>query len=341
MNIDQLKTELLCLTEDFRQKGYFPSATVSVTDPKETLLTFSVGEATSDSLFDLASVTKICTSTMMLLAIDEKRLSLDTPLLSVLPELSRGEGLKERLKDITMFRLLTHTAGLPDWYPFYADGRDFTTALAAACKGTHVEGMVYSDLGFILLGKVLERLYEQKLDSLLKTRLSVPYRLAHLGYLPDDALPIVPSSFGNPIEEEMCKTRGFSFAGFRPHTPVRGAVNDGNAYYYLKGVSGHAGVFAPAEGLNGLIRLYLNTSSPLLIDAMREHAPTRGLGFQVNNMYPKGCGHTGFTGTALYICREKGIGCTALTNRLFYEQPNPHATNDFRRALFKALFNAL
>lgn len=336
MNADLLKTTLAAITEDFSHKGYFPSATVSVTDKEKTLFTFSVGEAKNNSLFDLASVSKICTSTMVLLAIDESRLSLDTPLLSVLPELNEGEGFTERLSGVTVFRLLTHTAGLPDWYPLYADGRDFVTALAAACKNTQVEGMVYSDLGFILLGKVLERLYSRPLDALLAQRLAQPYGLEHMTYLPDASLPIVPSSFGNPIEEEMCRTLGLSFAGFRPHTPVRGAVNDGNAHYYLKGVSGHAGVFAPAEALNGLIRLYLNTESPLFIDAMREHAPTRGLGLQVNDMYPMGCGHTGFTGTAIYICRQKGIGCTALTNRLYYQEPNPRMTSDFRRALFKA-----
>lgn len=336
MNTDLLKVDLIAITEDFKSRGYFPSATVSVTDKDRTLFTFSLGEAQNDSLYDLASVSKICTSTMILLAIEEKRLSLDTPLLSVLPEFENGEGLHERLKDVTVFRLLTHTAGLPDWYPFYADGRDFVTALSAACKGTHVEGVVYSDLGFMLLGRVLERLYGQPLQAVLQEKLAEPYHLKHLTYLPDAALPIMPSSYGNPIEEEMCAARGLSFAGFRPHTPIRGQVNDGNTHYYLNGVSGHAGVFAPAEALNGLIRLYLNTHSPLLIDAMREHAPTRGLGFQVNDMYPMGCGHTGFTGTAFYIGSLRGIGCTALTNRLCYTEPTPRMTNDFRRALFKA-----
>lgn len=336
MNIDLIKVSLLAITEDYKSRGYFPSATVSMTDNEKTLFTFSVGEAENDSLYDLASVSKICTSTMILLAIDEKRLTLDTLLLSLLPELKQGEGLAERLKDVTVFRLLTHTAGLPDWYPFYADGRDFVTALSAACKGTHVEGVVYSDLGFMLLGRVLERLYEKPLQTVLAERLAQPCRLEHLGYLPDAKLPIVPSSFGNPIEEEMCRARGLPFSGFRPHTPIRGEVNDGNTHYYLNGVSGHAGVFAPAEALNGLIRLYLNTRSPLLLSALREQAPTRGLGFQVNDMYPMGCGHTGFTGTALYVCHAKSMGVTALTNRLYYKDPNPRATNDFRRALFKA-----
>lgn len=339
MNTDLLRLSLLAVTEDFRARGYFPSATVSVTDAQHTLLTFSVGDAKTDSLFDLASVSKICTATMVLLAIHEGRLAPDTRLVSVLPELGEGEGLSERLRDVTIARLLTHTAGLPDWYPFYADGRDFVTALAAAAKGTHVEGMVYSDLGFMLLGKVLEKLYALPLDEVLQQRLAGPYRLQHLGYLPDQTLPIVPSSYGNPIEEEMCKARGLSFTGFRPHTPVLGEVNDGNTYYYFHGVSGHAGVFAPAEAMNGLMRLYLTTALPILKDAMREQAPTRGLGFQVNDMYPLGCGHTGFTGTSIYICRKKGFGLTALTNRLFYETGNPNATNDFRRALHRAAFD--
>lgn len=341
MNAAALERRLTAVAADYRAKGYFPSCTVAVTGREGTLCAFSLGDARPGSLFDLASVTKVCTSTLMLLAIEEGRARLDTPLTAVLTFPAADKALARRLENVTVFRLLTHTAGLIDWYPFYADGRDFATALSAALRGARVEGMVYSDLGFILLGKMLEKLYASPLDALVRDRLCAPYGLDGLQYLPDPAQDIVPSSFGNPIEEAMCRERGMAFDAFRPHTPLRGEVNDGNAHYYLHGVSGHAGLFAPAEALCGLIRLYLNTASPLLQSALREQAPTRGLGFQVNDLYPHGAGHTGFTGTALYICREKGVGCASLTNRLFYPHPNPNATHDFRRALHGALYASL
>ena len=103
------------------------------------------------------------------------------------------------------------------------------------------------------------------------------------------------------------------------------------------GVSGHAGIFADAAAYEALLLLYLNTTSPLLISSLEEHAPTRGLGWQKSDLYPFGCGHTGFTGTSVYLSKEKNIGCVLLTNRLFYPDRNTHLTHDARRALHTLL----
>ncbi|MDR3172606.1 MAG: serine hydrolase, partial [Treponema sp.] len=148
---------------------------------------------------------------------------------------------------------------------------------------------------------------------------------------------IAPSGFGNPIEERMCAERGILFSDWRPHEPIRGEVHDGNAHYFFKGVAGHAGIFADAPACEGLCRFYLKTEQPLFIQAQEEQAPGRGLGWQTGELYPEGCGHTGFTGTSLYISRKRDIGVVALTNRLFYPGPNPNSLNEFRKALHHAV----
>ena len=341
MNIDRLKTEMRSTVRQYQDAGYFPSAVVSVCTKEGRLFRFAVGDVKETTLFDVASLTKIATSTLILLAIEEGLLSLESKLLTLMPKLGEDEGLRNRLGPITVFQLLTHTSGLPDWYPFYADGRAFALVLKAACYGKPEEEMVYSDLNFMLLGKVLEKIYGLPLETCLEEKLIKPFGLHGMGYKPQELPDIAPSSYGNPIEERMCRELGLSFTAWRPHVPLNGEVNDGNAYYYFGGVSGHAGIFSNTDAYEKLLMMYLNTASPLLLSSLQEHAPTRGLGWQVSDMYPEGCGHTGFTGTSLYLSRTLNIGCVIFTNRLFYPHENPNPTHDLRRAMHKLLAQAL
>lgn len=327
---------------DFAGRGYFPSAVVHVFNRAETLCTAVLGPVTVDTVYDVASVSKIATSTQVLLAIEEGKFRLEDAILDVLPGLSNDALLRERLVGVTVFRLLTHTSTIADWYPFYAETGDFAHVLHIALSRTApVEGMVYSDLNFMLLGKLLEATYGMPLDQCLQENLVRPLSLGRMTYHPSSDWDIAPSCYGNPIEEEMCRERGISFAGWRPHEPVIGQANDGNAYYYYGGVAGSAGVFADAAAYENLCRFYMNTDSPLLLSAQEEHAPTRGLGLQVSDMYPEGCGHTGFTGTSIYFSRKLNIGVVAFTNRLFFKEKNTNMTNDFRRALHRAVVGLL
>ena len=248
-----------------------------------------------------------------------------------------------RAVHISLFQLLTHTSTLPAWYPFYSrQGQDFYAVLAYALQHTEpTRGMVYSDLNFMLLGKVIERAYGKPLDRCLQEELVDPLRLGQMTYHPDPGSPVVPSSYGNPIEKQMCRDRGISFAGFRPDSqPVAGQANDGNCFYYFGGVSGHAGIFAHPAAYERLCQYYMTASDPLLIEAQREQpgAPGRGLGFQMGISYPHGCGHTGFTGTGIYFSSACGIGGVSFTNRLFYPEGNTQQTWEFRRALHEAVF---
>ena len=340
----RLEQAVLDVTRRYAAAGYFPSACVRVFNRKETLAEVCVGEARGNSLFDVASLTKMATLTQVLLLIREGKLGLETPLAALFPEEIRANGvLTERLGAVRVRTLLTHTSGLVDWYPFYARrGEPFWQVMAFALAHTlPTTGVVYSDLNFMLAGKIVEKLRGKPLERCLREDLAEPLGLGNMMYRPSADLHIVPSSYGNPIEEDMCRERGIAFDGFRSREdPVIGTVNDGNCHYYFEDVSGHAGIFADAEAYQRLCQYYMNTEDPLLLAAQREQpgAPGRGLGFQTGVSYPYGCGHTGFTGTGIWFSREKEIGAVSFTNRLFYRKENPNATGDFRRALHEAVF---
>lgn len=337
-----LKQVVESVLTDYHGQGYFPSAAVRVFDRRGTLCEAQIGDATQETIFDVASLTKIATATQVLLLMDEGKLQLADSILTLLPQLADDPLLRDRLAGVTLEKLLTHTSGIVDWYPFYAEEGSFAHVLAIALRRYGpVEGMVYSDLNFMLLGKVIEAVRGKPLDDCLREDLVQAYRLGRLTYRPDPGWDIAPSSYGNAIEERMCAERGIAFDGWRPHAPIRGTANDGNAYYYFHGVAGSAGIFADTQAYERLGRLHLTTRSPLMLRAQDEWAPTRGLGWQTGPMYPDGCGHTGFTGTSLYLSKRAGIGVVAFTNRLFFEAANPHATNDFRTALHQAVHTHL
>lgn len=343
IDLSRLQWEIEDVTERYRSAGYFPSACVRVFNSRETLASVCVGDAREDSLFDAASLTKIATALQILRLISQGAFSLDEEILQALPPLRDDPFLARRLKGITLRRLMTHTSSLPAWYPFYAEkSEDFYAVLSEALSHSEkTEGVVYSDLNFMLLGKALEHKRQKPLERCLREDLATPLGLGNMTYLPDKAFPLVPSSYGNPIEESMCRERGIAFSAFRPvDQPVRGEVNDGNCHYFFHGVSGHAGIFADGAAWERLCQFCMNTRDPLLKEAQREQpgAPGRGLGFQIGPSYPHGCGHTGFTGTGIYFSAAYDVGVVSLTNRLYYPHANPNATWEFRRALQEAAF---
>jgi CubicO group peptidase (beta-lactamase class C family) len=326
------------LLTEYRDRDFFPSASVRVFNSRGTLCTLCVGDARPGTVFDLASLTKIVTATQILFAVQGGLLGLEDSPLEFLPALAALPLVQERLSGVSIRKLLTHNSGIAPWYPFYAEPGGFAEVLSRALERTGpVEGVAYSDLNFMLLGKILEALYGAALEECLERNLAGLVEPDKMAYRPPPAWDIAPSSFGNPIEERMCAERGIAFSRWRPHEPLRGEVNDGNAHYFFKGAAGHAGIFADAPACEKLCRFYLETGLPLFVEAQQEQAPGRGLGWQLGELYPDGCGHTGFTGTSLYISRERDIGVAALTNRLFYPGPNPHSLNEFRKSLHQAV----
>jgi CubicO group peptidase (beta-lactamase class C family) len=327
---------------EYRQRGFFPSAAVRVFSANRTICRAETGDVGEDTVFDVASLTKIVTATQTLQAVHRGELRLTDGILEVMPELTRYSVLRKRLSDVTIYKLLTHTSKITAWYPFYAETGDFPRVLSIVMERCGpVEGMVYSDINFMLLGKVLETLYVKSLQDCLQANLSMPLKLGKMTYRPDLAWDIAPSCYGNPLEESMCQERGIVFRGWRPHRPVRGQANDGNAYYYFGGSAGSAGIFATAGAYEKLCRYLMKTDIPVLVDAQTQHLPTRGLGWQVGEMYPEGCGHTGFTGTSVYMSRKLDVGVVAFTNRLFFPWANLKDMNAFRLALHRAVIDCL
>lgn len=286
--------------------------------------------------FDLASLTKPHTATALLNLADKMGIELKQDVTELLGDIPMAA--RERLAGISLRKLLTHTARLPAWYPFYADGREFYDIVAGLPVGE--TGMVYSDIGYMLLRAVLCAVSGLKYEEVIRRYVSEPLGIDELCFNPSLDLPLVPSSRDNAVEENMCRERGMQFEAFRAHkTDIIGHPNDGNAYYYFNGVSGHAGLFGTAHAVAKLGMFYLNTQDPAYLGAVTEQPGCSGrcLAFHKGGAFPTGCGHTGFTGTSLWIDRQVGVGLALLTNRLYFDHLPQADMNAFRRSVHEAI----
>lgn len=314
------------------EDGVFPYAEWAVFDKNGALRTgATAGEG--GRRFDLASLTKTFTGTALLGLVSKGKIRLADDAASILEPDSPG--LREYMCKMSVFSLMTHTAGLPAWYPFYADGRSFFVALEALLDARGLgSGMVYSDLGYMLLGLVLSRASGRPLEDAID-----PFGFG-VAYRPGPGPDIVPSCRDNAVEERMCAELGMGYRGFRPHfTDVCGEPNDGNAHYYWHDVSGHAGLFGTVEAVARLGSFYLDCEDATYLGAVTPQPGCDGrcLIFHTGGAFPEGCGHTGFTGTSLWIDREAGFGLALLTNRLYYDHLPKADMNAFRLAVHTAL----
>jgi CubicO group peptidase (beta-lactamase class C family) len=275
-------------------------------------------------LFDIASLTKIFTTTAILHLISQGAIDEKTTIKSFFPTYPSS------LHHITIDSLLTHTSGLLGWYPFYTQ-RDtpFEEILRQVLEKNPLENkMIYSDINFMICGKIIEHVLSLPLDEAMQNIVFSPLSLHQTTYHPDKSSTI-PTEYGNRIESEMVKERNLQFNQFRPtNKAIIGECNDGNAYYYFKGVAGHAGIFSTTKDINRLISLYVHNSDPtyihshLIRKAITDQGNGRGYGFQMGDNYPHGgVGHTGFTGTYLYLNPKKGFTISILTNRLNVAHP--------------------
>ncbi|MEC2054473.1 beta-lactamase family protein [Peribacillus psychrosaccharolyticus] len=297
---------------------------------------------TMNTRFDLASVTKLFTATLILQLISNKRVSLDTSLSEALPAAAENECLAP----ITIRQLLTHTSGLIAWYPLYTHlpNRDLFSILSEISLSNEMElgSVLYSDLNYILLGEVIKHQLKTTLHEAIQTNISIPLNLATLSYGPINNLAAA-TEYGNRIERKMCDERDLTFTSWRKKdVPISGEVNDGNAHYFFQGVAGHAGLFGNAADLVKLGEFYLRGGDEiidrcLIETSMTKQNGTRGLGWDLSETFPIGCGHTGFTGTALWIVPERRLVVALLTNRL--NVPTPINSKDFRQTIFSEIMN--
>ncbi|MFH2113620.1 MAG: serine hydrolase domain-containing protein [Spirochaetota bacterium] len=342
------------LTQSGLESGAFRGSVIRIEHQREPVFERSWGHALWTSaenipmdlaqLFDLASLSKLFTTTAVLRLMSTGFVREDSRLIDLLE--FKDSKLRDPLSGITLSALLDHSSGLHYWYPFYTRSSESFESILSFIVKEHplTEGMVYSDLNFMLLGLTMERITGKPLREAMRDIVFRPLGLKTATYAPEP-LRCAATEFGNRIERRMVAGLGLSFDAWRDETvPIRGACDDGNAYYYFKGVAAHAGIFADAADVARLGALYLdgcdNRGGLFLDPSVRFSATTdrgsgRGLGFQFGDLYPGGgFGHTGFSGTYLHINPVSGLTITILTNRLHVA--GPVNINEYRRAVSEA-----
>ncbi|WP_156290670.1 serine hydrolase domain-containing protein [Oceanobacillus salinisoli] len=341
---------------NYIENEFFSGGVCHITIDGETVFHKGYGKANrikktpceKHTIFDIASVTKLVTTTILLKIISEGSLSLSTRLGECLPRISKNTPLAQ----ITIYELLTHSSGLIAWYPFYAekDDRDFFSIIERIDIYHDLdEKVVYSDLNYMLLGEILKEYFQSSLESIVNKQVVEPLGLETLSYHPIEKELTAATEYGNRIEKEMCRERGISFFNWRRgDLPISGEPNDGNAYYFFNGESGHAGLFSNVKDITKIGELYLKggvlNGEQLILEsvvngALTKQVGNRGLGWEKSAIYPEGFGHTGFTGTALWIEPKRKISVGLFTNRLHVTQPRN--INPFRREIFSAIHSEI
>lgn len=306
---------------------------------------------TTETVFDLASLTKPLVAGLLLATfIEEGKLSLDEPIAVHLPVFQNTPYATATLKQV-----VSHSAGFPAWKPFYALADSPETALdvIARVMPTYEAGtrVIYSDLGYILLGKLLETLTATRLDHLFRRTVAESLDLNFTGYLPSsDILPrVAATELGNIHERTMIATMDFppeekekvaAYDGWRTAL-VHGAVHDGNAHFF-RGISGHAGLFAPAAEVLTIARQFLPGSrllKPETLDLFTTSLTPgldeeRSVGWMLastknstagEKLSSRAFGHLGFTGTSLWIDPATDRVYILLTNRTYPIRPGLNA----------------
>jgi len=271
------------------------------------------------TLFDLASLTKVVATTSLVAILSaEGQVSIEGRLDAYLTELS-----DDAKGAVTLHQLLTHTSGLPAWRPFYRDCTTREQVLAAVLAEPLAEEpgvrRVYSDLGFILLGEVLERVSGRSLAALARERLFRPLGMLDTGFVPPSGLAARAAATEIAAGHDL---------------PKRGCVHDENAGA-MGGVSGHAGLFSTASDLARFARMMLRGGRFEGVDviprsgydALFARDPSGPAGWcwrgwvgigpeddLARILSTRAFGHTGFTGTSLWCDPERDVFVVCLTN---------------------------
>jgi len=293
---------------------------------------------TDSTMFDMASLTKVvATTTAAMILEDEGRLNLDATVQSYLPELNDSAKAK-----ITVRMILTHTGGFEAFAALWRDHKGRADYLAQINARPLVyapgDSTIYSDWDFILAGLIIERITGTTLDQFLATRVWQPLQMHDTGF--------------NPLAEGPLPADSACTAAFRPdhpllariavtemdtayrHIKVHGIVHDENACA-LGGVAGHAGLFSSARDVAVFCQMMLNGGQyngvrliqPTTIarwTARQSNHSSRALGWDTPSdrssagryFSPRSFGHTGFTGTSIWVDPERGVFVILLTNRV-------------------------
>jgi len=332
--------------------------------------------------FDMASVTKLFTTSAFMRLAEDGLVTLDTPVSAVLPafsgwrpiapyeapleeggflDVSSGRYQAVDAGKITFRQILSHSAGLPAWRPLYLLA-DRTAAhwgvLSTYFSCQPDEQVVYSDFDLILTGLAVEALAGKRLDAVIQEQVCRPLGLRMTGFLPYPN----PDGIGLPPEPDHAVPPGQG--GFAPTEICRwrkrrlmAEVHDENAGR-LGGIAGHAGIFSTAEDIARFGQSFLQAGSLLRADTItemtRQHSPAgqstrRGIGFDLwvddadTSAYafsPSSFGHTGFTGTSLWIDPARELVVALLTNEVYHGRQN-RVIFELRKGVYQAVVHAV
>lgn len=352
-------------------------AAVGTLDPKADA-PVSSRPADASTRFDLASVSKLFTVAAFMTLVEDGQAGVDTPVHQVLPgftglrriapqpdplgsgktmEIVPPTAARVEARAITFRHLLAHNSGLPAWLPLWKHdpmpSRDGLIDIAVATDFAYPTAtkVVYSDVGLILLGAAMERLSGQRLDRIVRERVTAPLDLHSITY-------------GPIASENAAPTEFYAHQGRR----MRGEVHDENAWA-LAGISGHAGLFGTARDVaafgEALRRSYLGLAPQpgasgafLRPDTLREMTRLqsqdgdvrRGLGFALWSPNPRAMshalgqnafGHLGFTGTSLWIDPENELVFACLSNHVYYGRGGEDTMTPFRVALSQTVIEGI
>ncbi len=319
------------------------AAALAIAGPGGRLASSAAGRTSADghaarpeTLFDLASVTKIVTTLAIMRLRAGGLLDLDARVRDLLPSFTGGA------KDaVTVRMLLLHRAGLWEWWPLYADAGDgpavtcdpaaaLARAAALPLRRPPESGRHYSDLGFQLLGAIVATVHGSDLRTAVSDLVTGPLGLRHTTYGP--VADAAVTSRGDAWERRMIAERdpypvtAEAPRGSRVHW-LCGEVNDGNAHHAFGGAAGHAGIFSTAAEVARLGTVLLGAHPAWPPGVVAEFSapgpdPEQALGWRRSTVtlgdgtaLPV-LGHPGFTGTEIAVCPDRGVSWSLLTNRL-------------------------
>ncbi len=298
-----------------------------------------------DTIFDMASISKLFTSIAVMKLVELGKVDVDAPVSRYLPEF----GVNGKT-DITVKQLLTHVSGLAADLPLWRDWPDKPSRIKAVMDVAPVNppGKVYlySDLNLITLGVLVERLTGSTLDNVVRSWITEPLHMVDTGY--------------NPPLSKLDRIAATEFEAVPARGMVRGQVHDENAWA-LGGVAGHAGIFSTAADMSVLGQAIINggiyagrrilregTVRAMLADYNAAFpGNAHGLGFELDRMFYMGglsslatAGHTGYTGTTFVVDLESRSIAILLSNRV---HPNRGwgSINPAREALANGLAKAM
>jgi CubicO group peptidase (beta-lactamase class C family) len=356
-------SRILTLLTDAVARGVFPGVVLLVARSKKTVIFEAFGHAalfptprpmSRRTIFDLASLTKPLATTLSVLSlVSEGKLQLDASLAELLP----AGHIPEDKAEIKLRQLLSHCSGLPAWMPYY---RALAKIPLAGRKGhlrqqllqdplEYLPGSatLYSDLGFLLIGLILEELTGLDLHRFTHQKIFEPLGCNTLGYR-----PLHQASDREP--QDFAATEDCPWRGYIPN----GQVHDENAFV-LGGVAGHAGLFGTALDIKVLLDAILDirasrSATPLwssrwlaqfLLPARLDPASTWALGFDTpassgssagHDFSPESIGHLGFTGTSFWMDLPRELAVILLTNRIHPKRTNEEI-KQFRPVLHDAV----